>query len=391
MNDKKIKRIIEEVVKKKLKSNFITKDYQLVDKAYLTNKFKLNEIDLKLKTNTDIKDTFRYIENNNVIPRSVDIIYQTFVNEKNFDKCSGYELMIDPLYHIQIVCSKSKYENLLKNNERVKKFLENPNPEILKVYSEDIGEFKELDYFIHFYFNINENYEKTLNIVADLLSEIFSLCDNLIIPLQVSLVVYNDRNLREENDEISGYHRTFIVFKKENNMYRGYYYDPEGYQKSYYTNTIYQIIQKLQFNKLEIKTIHASCPIGIQQILKDVDIGLCSIYSLFWYHCFIEILYIIKKYEKHSGKTDLSNISLIDYISFLNECIIKIPFKMHLEQIEDNYNIDYKNPPNLNNKMILNIYLNYALYVIGYTIRLLNKDDKNKLLKYIKEYESLEK
>ena len=54
------------------------------------------------------------------------------------------------------------------------------------------------------------------------------------------------RNLKEENDEISGYHRTFIIFKKDNDMYRGYYYDPEGYTKTYYVSTIYKIIEKLQ-------------------------------------------------------------------------------------------------------------------------------------------------
>ena len=390
MSDKKIKRIIEEVVKKKLKSNFVTNDYKRIDKQYLINKFKLNEIDLKLKTNTDIRNTFRYIENNNVIPRSIDIIYQTFVNEKNFERCSGYELSIDPLYHIEIICSKSKYENLLKNNEKVRKFLENPDPEILKVYNEDVGEFKEINYIIHFYFNINENYEFTLRIVADLLSEIFSLCDNLIIPLPISLTVYTDRNLKEESYETSKYHRTFIIFKKDNEIYRGYYYDPEGYTKTYYVSTIYKIIEKLQCKNLEVKTINAICPIGIQQILKNVDIGLCSVYSLFWYHCFIEILYIIKKYEKRSGKKDLSNISLINYVSYLNECIIKLQFKMHLEQIEDCYNIDYTGIPNLNNKMILDIYLNYAVYIIGYTLRLLNKDDKKKILKYIEEYEKLQ-
>jgi len=388
MSDKKIKRIIEEVVKKKLKSNLITNENELINKNYLIKKFKLNEIELKLKTNTDIRNTFRYIENNNVIPKSIDIIYQTFVDEKNFERCSGYELSIDPLYHIEIICSKSKYENLLKNNEKVRKFLEKPDPEILKVYSQDVGQFKEVEYIIHFYFNINENYEYTLRIVADLLSEIFSLCNNLIIPLPVSLTVYSDRNLKEENDETSGYHRTFIIFKKDNDVYRGYYYDPEGYMKSYYLNTIYDIIKKLESKKLEVKTIYASCPIGIQQILKNVDIGLCSVYSLFWYHCFIEILYIIKKYEKRSGKKDISDISLIEYVSYLNECIIKIPFKMHLDRIEDCYNIDYNGIPNLDNKMVLNIYLNYAVYVIGYTLRLLNKDDKNKFLKYIKEYES---
>ena len=387
MNSDKIKRIIEEVVKKKLKYNLISKDNKLIDKNHLINKFKLNEIDLKLETNTDIKNTFRYIENNNVIPNSIDIIYQTFVNEKNFDRCSGYELSIDPLYHIEIICNKSKYENLLKNNEKVRKFLENPKPEILKVYSKNVGEFEELEYIIHFYFNINENYEFTLKIVADLLYEIFSLCDNLIIPLPISLTVYSDKNLKQENDEISGHHRTFIIFKKDNDIYRGYYYDPEGYTNSYYVNTIYEIIEKLQYKKLEVKTIHASCPIGIQQILKNVDIGLCSVYSLFWYHCFIEILYIIKKYEKNSGKKDLSDISLLNYVNYLNECIIKLPFKMNLEKVEDNYYVNYNGTPNLDNKMVLNIYLNYAIYVIGYTLRLLNNDDKNKLLKYIKEYE----
>ena len=60
---------------------------------------------------------------------------------------------------------------------------------------------------------------------------------------------------------------------------------------------------------------------------------------------------------------------------------------MNLEKVEDNYYVNYNGTPNLDNKMILNIYLNYAIYVIGYTLRLLNNDDKNKLLKYIKEYE----
>lgn len=220
-NDKKIKKIIEEVVKKKIKNNLISIDNKLIDKNYLINKFKLNDSGLKIKNAIDIKNTFRYIENNNVIPKSIDIIYQTFTNEKNFERCSGYELFIDPLEYIQIICNKSKYENLLKNNEKVRNFLEKPNPNIFKVYTENVGDFKEISYIIEFNFNINENFDSVLKIVADLLSEIFSLCDNLIIPLPVSLTLYTDKNLKIENNEISGYHRTFIIFKKDNNIYRG--------------------------------------------------------------------------------------------------------------------------------------------------------------------------
>ena len=379
--NKKIKRIIKEVVKKKLKYNLIDKENKLINKDNLIKKFKLENSGLKLNTHLDIKNIFRYIEVNNAIPRSIDMIYRTFVEEKNFERCSGYELIIDPLNNIKIYCSESKYNNIIKGKEKVKQFLENPNnSQIVKVYKEND------DMIIEFNYNIYESEEyknKILRVIGNILSEIFSLCDNPVIPLQITLYVYSDKNLRLENDEIEGMHRTFVIFKKDKDMYRGYYYDPEGYNKSYYIDMIYSIINNLKYNNLEIRTIHTTCPIGIQKILKDVDFGLCTIYCHFWYHCFIEILYIIKLHEKRYN-TETFEGDMTKYVEYLNKCIIKQPYKMHLENVNGKYYVDYKGEPNLDNKLILQIYLNYAMYIIGYTYKMLNNKERIDLIKYIK-------
>ena len=66
------------------------------------------------------------------------------------------------------------------------------------------------DFNIH---KIEDEYHKMiLPAIAAILSEIFSLCENDIIPLQISLSVYSDKNLRLEENEISSMYRVFAVF-----------------------------------------------------------------------------------------------------------------------------------------------------------------------------------
>jgi len=80
-NDKILKTLIREVIKKKLKNNYI-KDNQILNIDSLKRKFNLDSSKLKLRNNKDVKDVFRYIENNNYIPRSVDVIYKKFVADE---------------------------------------------------------------------------------------------------------------------------------------------------------------------------------------------------------------------------------------------------------------------------------------------------------------------
>ena len=368
--DKKdiIKNIIEEVVKRKLNNNLISKEN-------LIKKYNFGYTNFNLEKNKDVKELFRYIEINNAVPTSIDMIYKTLVS-KNFNKCSGYDILIDPLGNIIITFSKYKYENILKNSTKINNFINNYNgTEMLTVTEEyeDIEKYVQL--IFRYYKDTNEQEyddeykEKILRVIADILTEIFNLCDESLIPLQVQLTVYSYKNLKRGIDEIEGYHRTFIVFIKEQGSlnreftYKGYYYDPEGYKEGY-TDTIYKIIQNIKYKNLSITTFHESCPIGIQKLLKDSDIGLCTIYSHFWYHCFLEVLYIIKKYEIED-KIILEINNIEEYVKYLNKCIIEIPYKM-----------------NLDNKTIINIYINYAIYIIGYTYNLYT--DKEKII--FKEY-----
>jgi hypothetical protein len=226
-----------------------------------------------------------------------------------------------------------------------------------------------------------------------MLNDIFSLCNNDIIPLQIRLVVYDRKDLiSSEKDNILGYHRTFIVFKKFNNIYTGYYYDPEGNKNTYYTNLINELINKLNYKNMKIKPIIESCPIGIQSLLKDVDIGLCAIYSHFWYHCFIEVIYIIKKYDKKYGNkynVKLHEIDISNYINYINKFIVEFSFKINLDTYLDKdnnkkYSISFKDVKDVNKQIIINMFFNYAMYIIGFVFNKLSQDDENKLLKYIK-------
>jgi hypothetical protein len=244
---------------------------------------------------------------------------------------------------------------------------------------------------------------KILNIISDILGEMFSLCKNDIIPLQIALVVYDRKDLLTSNsDNVLCNHRTFIVFKKLYEKYIGYYYDPEGNKNIEYTNMINNLMEKLNYDKILIKQVNDICPIGIQSLLKDVDIGLCNIYSHFWYHCFIEIIFFIKKYENlHKIKMkdyeeyikifekEMNKIDIGKYISYINKCITNFVFKVNLEEYKDEnneikYSLTFEDKSNLSNRRIMEIFLNYGMYIIGYTFNNYSVENKNKLLNYIK-------
>lgn len=427
-SDKKIKTIIEEVIKKKLKNNYV-KDNKIINIDYLKKIYKLDQTKLKLNKNEDIKNVFRTIENNNLIPRSIDIIYKKFVARQqsflfNYDKskikeeikkCSGYELMIDPLNNIQLFCSLDKYNYIMDNNQQIRNYINNNNGSTLNVIDTSIEEFGEYEKTIQFYYNeaddTDEYKKQVLKIISNFLLEIFLLCNYTIVPLQVGLKVYDDKEFIQAGE---GYypdpivdHRTFILFTREEKSYTGYYYDPEGYKGGNYLNKIYEIIENLKYSKaeksIEIKTIHELCPLGIQGQLKDKDIGLCTVYSHFWFECFVEILSIINNYNKLHEKDKMSSDEQIKikygdftkYTKYINHCMVEIPKRMFVKNLgNNNYkiifikeenmsNIRDKSLKSFDNEMIVKIFLNYALYIIGSSYSVFNEDERQKLLDYI--------
>lgn len=431
LSDKKIKTIIEEVIKKKLKNNYV-KDNKIINVDYLKQIYNLDKTNLKLKKNEDIKNIFRIIENNNLIPRSIDIIYKKFVARQqsflfNYDKskikeeikkCSGYELMIDPLNNIQLFCSLDKYNYIMDNNQQIRNYINNNNGSTLNVIDTSIEEFGDYEKAIQFYYNeaddTDEYKKQVLKIVSNFLLEIFLLCNYTIVPLQVILKVYDDREFIQAGE---GYypdpildHRTFILFTREEKSYTGYYYDPEGYKSGNYLNKIYEIIENLKYNKaeksIEIKTIHELCPLGIQGQLKDKDIGLCTVYSHFWFECFVETLSIINNYNKLHEKDKMSSEEEIKiqygdftkYTEYINQCMVEIPKRMFLKNLgNNNYKIIFIGEENISNvtdeslkkfdnEMIVKIFLNYALYIIGYSYSVFNETERKKLLEYIKSF-----
>jgi len=352
-----------------------------------------------INNNNNIKNVFRYVENNIAVDKSVDVLYQMFIDStsEEYKNCLGYELYINPLSSIDIICnSEEKYNTILNNSSKIKNFInkyeDKDDNEIkyVNIYRE-----KEGDIFISFKFNINDiedDYHTfILKVISDMLSEIFSICKNDIIPLQVRLVVYNHKDLvTSEIDNVAGYHRTFMIFKKMDDLYTGYYYDPEGNKDIYYTNVVNNLIEKLNYKKIKIKPINETCPIGIQSLLKDVDIGLCTIYSHFWYHCFIEIIYVIKKYDRKYGNRynlDLHKINIDNYINYINKCIVDYSFRVNLINNNNNYSVIFKNKTEnkTENKTVINMFFNYAMYIIGFVFSKLSEKDKNKLLNYIKK------
>ena len=429
LSDKKIKTIIELVIKKKLKNNYV-KDNKIVNIDYLKNIYKLDESKLKIKKNKDIKDVFRVIENNNLFPRSIDIIYKKFVaRQQSFlfkynkskindeiKKCSGYELIIDPLKYIQLFCSLDKYNYIMNNNQQIRDYINKNNGNSLKVLNTGLEEFEEYEKSIQFNYGVDDTDEykkQVLKIISNILLEIFLLCNYTIIPLQIGLKIYDDKDFRQAEQ---GYypdpivdHRTFILFTKDDNSYTGYYYDPEGYKSGIYLNTIYEIIESFKYNKgeksIKVKTIHELCPLGIQGELKDKDIGLCTVYTHFWFDCFVEILSIINNYNKlHenedvTGSGELVKIKYGDftnYAEYINQCMVELPKRMFLKNLgNDLYKVVFIEKENINkyitnnnftkfnNEMIVKIFLNYALYVIGYTYTILSEKERKDLLEYI--------
>ena len=398
--DKLIKKIIEQIVINNIEKNLFDKkidNNKILNIDSLTKYYNLNI--LKIKGKKDVKNIFRYMENNHYVENTVQTIYKKYIDyEETNNLCSGYELIIDLLEKIELSFSKKLYDKLIQNNEINEMLNEYKKSKIIDISIEDYEDYEQISTYIQFNYDFNINNDISINALRKILISIIKHCKNDVIPIQVDLILYSDRNLKLGNvTSVEGRHRTIILFKKikyydTNNIisekYIGYYYDPEGEINTYYYSKIHNIFESLNSDNIHIHYLQKFCPIGIQKIQGLSEFGLCTVYSYFWYNIFIQCIYIVKNYDNKYG-TDLSKMDMINYIKYINDNIIKYSYNLN-----DNINNKYikKNNlgqiiQNLNKKELTEkIFINYALSIIGKTFKenILNEDEKNKMIDYIK-------
>jgi hypothetical protein len=396
--DKLIKKIIEQIVINNIEKNLFDKkidNNKILNIDSLNKYYNLNK--LKIKGKKDVKNIFRYMENNHYVENTVQTIYKKYIDYENNNLCSGYELIIDLLEKIELSFSKKLYDKLIQNNEINEMLNEYKKSKIIDISIEDYEDYEQISTYIQFNYDFNINNDNAINALRKILILIIKQCKNDIIPIQVDLKLYSDKNLRIGDVSSSyGRHRTFILFKKikyydENNnileKYIGYYYDPEGEINTYYYSKIHNIFESLNSDIIHIHYLQKFCPIGIQKIQGQFEFSLCTVYSYFWYNVFIQCVHIIKKYDNKYG-TELSKMDMINYIKDINDNIIKYSYNLN-----DNINNKYvKNKilgqmiQKFNKKELTEkIFINYALSIIGKTFKenILNEDEKNKMIEYI--------
>jgi hypothetical protein len=157
--DKLIKKIIEQIVINNIEKNLFDKkidNNKILNIDSLTKYYNLNI--LKIKGKKDVKNIFRYMENNHYVENTVQTIYKKYIDyEETNNLCSGYELIIDLLEKIELSFSKKLYDKLIQNNEINEMLNEYKKSKIIDISIEDYEDYEQISTYIQFNYDFNIN------------------------------------------------------------------------------------------------------------------------------------------------------------------------------------------------------------------------------------------
>ena len=188
--------------------------------------------------------------------------------------------------------------------------------------------------------------------------------------------IYLIKKDNDNNDKYSNHRNIFIyqLVKDENNKEKVlcFQYEPHGSKQafSYHEFKIgdfYNYIKKYtklckdidkDFPEFVIHSKSAVCPKGPQTLAGDSDRGMCTIYSTFWYNCFMNIIETIKLIESQYNIKTLSNIELTYWIRFIDYHLVNIKKEYKIKYLDGKY--DYYTLFYIKRQMIIEHYNKYV-------------------------------
>jgi|LauGreDrversion4_2_1035121.scaffolds.fasta_scaffold03997_9 hypothetical protein len=185
-----------------------------------------------------------------------------------------------------------------------------------------------------------ENYDKDVCFIFySFLLFLIESCNNNY--LTMTLRLHSDIK-DKKNTVFSGHANKIIlqIIKDINNKEKvlGIQYEPHGSENGYSYNEykIDEYFKEINRCSIQCKQINsdfpefvindkvAVCPKGIQssENVGKYDIGYCSIFSLFWHNCFIDIIQNIKRIENKYNINTLSSIDIQLWINSIDKNLI---------------------------------------------------------------------
>lgn len=159
--------------------------------------------------------------------------------------------------------------------------------------------------------------------------------------------------------------KIYDMFNNLNNV-KFFHYEPHGYGSGFsystmnidyiynmFTNKIISLKKNSFFNpflvNFDFDSKGAVCLRGPQSISAKEDIGYCTVFSTFWFNCFINILDNINTFDKlqksnikvlNYFKKLLSNMPIQDWIGKIDETITNLSTDFKVEYPTSQYNIE---------------------------------------------------
>uniref|UniRef100_A0A6C0I5I5 Uncharacterized protein n=1 Tax=viral metagenome TaxID=1070528 RepID=A0A6C0I5I5_9ZZZZ len=204
------------------------------------------------------------------------------------------------------------------------------------------------------------------------------LCKHNYITMSTGILLANVDNTKVDKIQ-SQSHANMIIFQiTKNDKVVGIQYEPHGTKDGFSYDTFkiseyFDVINKYSiqckeidgdFPEFVIKEKVAVCPIGIQSsnIIGNYDIGYCSIFSLFWYNCFLDIIQNIKRIENKYNINTLSNIDIQLWINYIDHYMTNSKNNIILKHGDTKY--DYNILLNVYQSVFKEHYKKYKIFKV---------------------------
>lgn len=311
---------------------------------------------------------------------------------------------------------KQYYLNLNNNSSQFNYIISKLNSKIMK---------RGPNESIYYYFDYNDTDNNIFEIENAYAFFVFfnfiiNKCDNNFIYCNLSMK-YNKEG-----------HRNKLFLQKINDSKLGkldkinvYHYEPHGKEQGYsfFVIEIEKIYNKLSFivdtviknkdpsqifiSKISFNTQSASCLVGPQALVGDVDIGYCTVFSTFWYNCLLNVVDIINFFDKKNKdnyiksklRRKLSDVPIEKWIHKIDVAITNIKDNFKINYPEKQYKIseivknrnymiidDYDLIENYIDKNYIPDLQNYITKLYKFVLKNYNNDEKITFTDFLKNY-----
>lgn len=288
---------------------------------------------------TNNKISTIYIETNNNeynIPYDEYVKYTIATDQEVKLKLNNDTFYLSDIYDNSVI---QNIYNIVNNTNNCKSFKVYFNTEFnAGAFSTYSGQKKAM-----FFDKTHENYNLFNN---------FSITNMLlpnILECNVNTIIMNT-GIKDKDQPIN--HRNLMIFKKketeDNIIFDIYVYEPHGSTniRSIYNNFVEELNLRVnKYREINKNSKNISfylripyfdkCPIGIQEALKNVDTGLCVIYSYFWCYLFIKCvtnkIFIDNNYDINILTRLLESDLIISLIKIMDNDKVSTVYKLFVE------------------------------------------------------------